>query len=272
VYELVDEIPTGRKAVGTRWVFTQKEAVGEVPARKKARLVAQGFSQIEGLDFEETYAPVAWATSIRIFFSMAASLGLEMVQVDVVTAFLYGKLEEEIYCKQPPGLEDKDKPNAVWRLKKALYGLKQAPKVWYETLREAFSRMAFVVVHAKVCIFRATTADGLVWVIAYVDDMIVASKKSDLIKNVIEGLAREFRVQDLGSPATFLGFELSRDRERRTLSLSQAKYAAKVLERFSMSESHAVDTPMQPGTVVERGEGGFDSFLYKQAAGSLNYL
>jgi hypothetical protein len=91
--------------------------------------VAQEFSQIEGLDFEETYAPVAWATSIRIFFSMAASLGLEMVQVDVVTAFLYGKLEEEIYCKQPPGLENKDKPNAVWRLKNALYDLKQAPKV-----------------------------------------------------------------------------------------------------------------------------------------------
>jgi hypothetical protein len=272
VYELIDTMPSGRKAVGTRWVFTEKEAVGDEPARKKARLVAKGFSQIEGIDFVETYAPVARATSIRIFFSMAASRDLEMIQVDVVTAFLYGKLDEEIYCQQPPGLEDKDRPRAVWRLKKALYGLKQAPKVWYETLREVFERMNFVVVQAESCIFRAARQDGVVWVIAYVDDMIVASEKKGSVESTIASLSREFRVKILGQPSKFLGFEINRDSERRTITLSQRKYAEKVLDRFSMSECHPIDTPMQVGTVPDKGDGGFDGFLYKQAAGSLNYL
>jgi len=270
-YSLVD-LPKGRKAIGTRWVLSIKDAIGDLSEKRKARLVAQGFSQIEGIDYEQTYAPVARAVSIRCFFSIVGHRDLEVLQIDVVTAFLYGKLSEEIYVKQPPGFADHDRPNAVWRLHKALYGLKQASKVWYETLKDKFVELGFKVVQAEACIFRAENPEGTIWVIAYVDDMSIAAVSMTEILKLVQDLKATFKVKVIGELKKFLGFEISRDRQKRTVYLKQEAYAQTILERFEMADCRGAKTPMEHGLKVEPGLQEIDVKIYQKATGSLNYL
>ena len=125
-----------QNVVGTKWVFRNKQDEHGVVTRNKARLVAKGYSQVEGLDFGETYAPVARLESIRILLAYATYHGFKLYQMDVKSAFLNGPIKEEVYVEQPPGFEDSEYPNHVYKLSKALYGLKQAPRAWYECLRD----------------------------------------------------------------------------------------------------------------------------------------
>jgi hypothetical protein len=128
--------------VGTKWVFRNKQDEHGVVTRNKARLVAKGNSQVEGLDFGETYALVARLESIRLLLAYTTYHGFKLFQMDVKSAFLYGPIKEEVYVEQPPGFEDSEYPNHVYKLSKALYGLKQAPRAWYECLRVSLSLMA----------------------------------------------------------------------------------------------------------------------------------
>ena len=127
-------LPKGKTAIGTKWVFRNKKDEDGIVIRKKARLVAKGYRQEEGIDYDETFAPVARLEAIRMFLAYAAHKGFKVFQMDVKFAFLNGKLQEEVYVQQPPGFEDPKHPDYVYFLDKALYGLKQAPRAWYETL------------------------------------------------------------------------------------------------------------------------------------------
>jgi hypothetical protein len=131
-----------QNVVGTKWLFRNKQDEHGVVTRNKARLVAKGYSQVEGLDFGETYAPVGRLESIRILLAYATYHGFKLYQMDVKSAFLNGPIKEEVYVEQPPGFEDSEYPNHVYKLSKALYGLKQAPRAWYECLRDFLSLMA----------------------------------------------------------------------------------------------------------------------------------
>ena len=133
VWELVER-PSHQSVIGTKWVFRNKTDCDGIITRNKARLVAQGYRQEEGIDYEETFAPVARLEAVRLFLAFAAFKGFKVYQMDVKSAFLNGLLQEEVYVEQPPGFSDSKHPNKVFRLKKALYGLKQAPHDWYETL------------------------------------------------------------------------------------------------------------------------------------------
>ena len=124
----------GRTVIGTRWVFRNKLDENGVITRNKSRLVVQGYNQEEGIDYDETFAPVAKMEAIRILIAFAAFMGFELYQMDVKSAFMNGDLKEEVFVKQPPGFDDAELPNHVFRLNKALYGLKQAPRAWYERL------------------------------------------------------------------------------------------------------------------------------------------
>ena len=134
-----------RNVIGTKWVFKNKQDEHGIVIRNKARLVAQGYSQVEGVDFGETFAPVARLESIRILLAFAAHYGFKLQQMDVKSAFLNGPLHEEVYVKQPPGFEDPHFQDHVFKLNKALYGLKQAPRAWYEHLRELLEDRGFEV-------------------------------------------------------------------------------------------------------------------------------
>jgi hypothetical protein len=135
VWELVER-PKDHNVIGIRWVFRNKQDQDGIVVRNKVRLVAQGYTQIEGLDFGETYAPVARLEAIRILLAYAYAHNIKLYQMDMKSIFLNGYIQEEVYVEQPPSFEDDKKPNHVYKLRKALYGLKQAPRAWYERLRD----------------------------------------------------------------------------------------------------------------------------------------
>ena len=140
VWKLVERPKECRNVIGTKWIFKNKQDANGIVVRNKARLVAQGYSQVEGIDYGETFAPVARLESIRILLAYATHHNFKLQQMDVKSAFLNGPLKELVYVKQPPGFEDPNFPNHVYKLDKALYGLKQAPRAWYEHLKRAIVR------------------------------------------------------------------------------------------------------------------------------------
>jgi hypothetical protein len=168
-----------QNVVGTKWVFRNKQDEYGVVTRNKARLVAKGYAQVVGLDFEETFAPVARLESIRILLAYATHHSFKLFQMDVKSAFLNGPIKEEVYVEQPPGFEDDRYPDHVYKLSKALYGLKQAPRAWYECLRDFLISNAFKVGKADPTLFTKTCNGDLFVCQIYVDDIIFGSCKEN---------------------------------------------------------------------------------------------
>uniref|UniRef100_A0AAV1TYA3 Reverse transcriptase Ty1/copia-type domain-containing protein n=1 Tax=Peronospora matthiolae TaxID=2874970 RepID=A0AAV1TYA3_9STRA len=176
-------LPKGRKAIGCRWVFRVKENQDGEVERFKARLVAKGFSQKFGVDYEETFAPVAKFTSIRVVLSMAAKYGLMLHQMDVKTAFLNGSLNEDIYMDQPDGYLEATQPDYVCKLKRSLYGLKQSPRMWNQTIDGFMIKMGFKKCESDHCIYIKRDDQDMILVVLYVDDLILASSNNELLKS-----------------------------------------------------------------------------------------
>jgi hypothetical protein len=174
--------------VATKWVFHNKQDEQGVVTRNKARLVAKGYAQVVGLDFEETFAPVARLESIQILLAYAAHHSFRLFQMDVKSIFLNGPIKEEVYVEQPPSFEDDRYPDHVYKLSKALYGLKQAPRAWYECLRDFLIANAFKVGKAGPTLF-TKTCDGVLFVCQiYVNDIIFGSPKRSTHKILSSGL------------------------------------------------------------------------------------
>ena len=173
IWELVKR-PDPRKhnIIGTKWIFRNKQDEDGQVVRNKARLVAQGYTQVEGIDFDETFARVARLEAIRILLAYANNHNIILYQMDVKSAFLNGKLEEEVYVAQPPGFEDPKNPDKVFRLKKALYGLKQAPRAWYDTLKEFLMKKGFKPGSLDPTLFTKSYDNELFVCQIYVDDII----------------------------------------------------------------------------------------------------
>jgi hypothetical protein len=174
-----------QNVVGTKWVFRNKQDEHGMVTRNKARLVAKGYSQVEGLDFDETYAPVARLESIRILLAYATYHDFKLYQMDVKSTFLNGPIKEEVYIEQPPGFEDSEYPNHVYKLSKALYGLKQAPRAWYECLRDFLITNGFKVGKADPTLFTKTIAKDLFISQIYVDDIIFVSTNKSSCANLV---------------------------------------------------------------------------------------
>ena len=204
-YELAD-LPAGRKAVGSRWVYDIKTDIDGNILRFKARLVAKGFSQQHLIDYNETYSPVVDYITLRCILSLAVSLNWSLRQGDYSTAYLNGELEEIIYMSQPKGYE---RGNQVCLLKKAIYGLKQAGRRWYETLDPVIRAEGFTRCISDRCVYKQKLGDNLILVVLYVDDFLVLGKSVDEIEAMKQRLASKFKSRELGKVTSFLNWELN---------------------------------------------------------------
>lgn len=208
-WEIV-ELPKGKKVIGCKWVYTLKYQADGSLERYKARLVAKGYTQTYGIDYHETFAPVAKLNTVRLLLSLATNLNWNLQQFDVKNAFLHGDLEEEAYMEPPPGFNQKFGTNQVCRLKKALYGLKQSPRAWFGRFTKAMKRMKFEQSLGDHSLFVKRSKDGKTTaLIVYVDDIIVTGDDVEEIKMLKLQLSKEFEIKDLGRLKYFLGIEVA---------------------------------------------------------------
>jgi histone deacetylase 1/2 len=266
--------PKGKNIVGCKWVYKVKRKADGTVDRYKARLVAKGFKQQYGIDYEETFSPVVKAATIRIILSIAVSRGWSLRQLDVQNAFLHGFLEEEVYMQQPPGYVDKVHPTYVCKLDKALYGLKQAPRAWYARLCQRLQALGFVASKADTSLFFYNRGGVIIFVLVYVDDIVVASSSAEATEALLRDLQQDFALKDLGSLHYFLGIEVKKT--PRGLLLAQERYAADILSRTGMDKAHPVDTPLSTTEKLSLFDGDQlgpdDSTRYRSVVGALQYL
>jgi histone deacetylase 1/2 len=267
-------MPKGKNIIGSKWVYKVKRKADGSVDRYKARLVAKGYKQRYGIDYEDTFSPVVKAVTIRLVLSVAISRGWSLRQLDVQNAFLHGVLEEEVYMRQPPRYEDPKHPSYVCKLDKALYGLKQAPRAWYARLCGKLVQLGFTPSRGDTSLFYYNKGLVTIFVLVYVDDIIVASSSSSATKALLHDLEADFALKDLGNLHYFLGIEVSRRDD--ALVLSQQKYAADVLRRANMWLCNPVETPISTSERLSVTEGSVlgeeDSTNYRSVVGALQYL
>ncbi|RVW79629.1 Retrovirus-related Pol polyprotein from transposon TNT 1-94 [Vitis vinifera] len=269
-WELVD-LPPGSKPIGCKWVFRRKYHTDGMIQTFKARLVAKGFKQREGIDYFDTYAPVARTTSIRILFALASIHNLFVHQIDVKTAFLNEDLNEEVYMEQLEGFVLLGNENKVCKLVKSLYGLKQAPKQWHEKFDHAILSDGFRHNNVDKCLYSKTCDDYMVIVCLYVDDMLILS---DDMKGIIETkrfLSSTFKMKDLGEVDTILGIKVKRN--SGGYALNQTHYIEKVVSKFSHLKIKDTNTPFDSSIKLEKNDDRSVAQLeYASAIGSLMYV
>ncbi|RVW56198.1 Retrovirus-related Pol polyprotein from transposon TNT 1-94 [Vitis vinifera] len=233
VWDLI-ELPNSCKPVGCKWVFkTKRDAKGNIE-RFKARLVAKGFTQKEGIDYKDTFSPVSKKDSLRIIMALVAHFDLELHQMDVKTAFLNGNLDEDIYMEQPEGFAKKGNEHLVCKLKKSIYGLKQASRQWYIKFNNTITSFGFKENIVDQCIYLKVSGSKFIFLILYVDDILLASSDLGLLRETKEYLSKIFHMVDMGEANYVIGIEILRDRSQGVLGLSQKGYIDRVLERFNM--------------------------------------
>jgi histone deacetylase 1/2 len=230
----------------------KKKADGTVD-RYKARLVAKGFKQRYGIDYEDTFSPVVKAATIRIVLAISVSRGWSLRQLDVKNAFLHGVLEEEVYMKQPPGFKSSATPDYICRLDKALYGLKQAPRAWYSRLSSKLHTLGFLPSKADTSLFLYDKPGLTMFLLIYVDDIVVASSSDAAIPALLQQLSSDFALKDLGDLHYFLGIEVQK--QSNGLILSQEKYAKDILARVGMSSCTPCPTPLSTTETLNLTDG-----------------
>lgn len=223
-------------------MFKKKEGASPAEGVKyKARVVARGFNQREGVDYNKIFSPVVRHTSIRVLLAIVTHQDLELEQLDVKTTFLHGELEEEIYMTQPDGFQVPRKENYVCKLKKSLYGLKQSPRQWYKRFDSYMMKLGYSRSAYDCCVYYKLQDDSFIYLVLYVDDMLIAAKRKSDVQKLKGFLNVEFEMKDLGAARKILGMEILRDRDQKKLFLSQKGYIQKVLARFGMSSSKPID-------------------------------
>jgi histone deacetylase 1/2 len=264
----------GINVVDCKWVWKKKYKSDGSLDKYKGRLVAKGFKQRYGIDYGDTFSPVVKPATIRVVLSLAISRGWSLRQLDVSNAFLHGHLEEDVYMKQPPGYEDKNFPGYVCKLDKALYGLKQAPRAWYSRLSTKLQMLGFKASKADTSLFFMKKGSLTMFVLVYVDDIIVVSSVPGATVALLKKLNEDFALKDLGELHYFLGIEVSK--VRNGILLTQEKYANDILERVGMSQCKPVNSPMSTSEKLSRYEGSIlgpkDATNYRSVVGALQYL
>uniref|UniRef100_A0A2N9G8K6 Reverse transcriptase Ty1/copia-type domain-containing protein n=1 Tax=Fagus sylvatica TaxID=28930 RepID=A0A2N9G8K6_FAGSY len=218
VWELVD-LPPGRKTIGNKWVLKVKRKADGSINRYNARLVAKGYTQREGIDYEDTFSPV--------------------------TAFLNGELDEEIYMTQPMSFEVQGHEYKVSRLKHSIYGLKQSSRQWYLRFHDFITSFGFEMIEEDHCVYLKRSKRSILILSLYVDDILIARNDMGSIVTTKKWLSSTFEMKDMGEANFVLGVKITRDRSKKLLSLSQGTYIKKILERFHMHNSKPIDTPME---------------------------
>ncbi|GJV92262.1 putative ribonuclease H-like domain-containing protein [Tanacetum coccineum] len=240
--------------------------------KNKARLVAQGYTQEEGIDYDEVFAPVARIEAIRLFLAYASFKDFVVYQMDVKSAFLYGKIEEEVYVCQPPGFEDPDFPDRVYKVEKALYGLHQAPRAWYETLSTYLLDNGFQRGKIDKTLFIRRVKSDILLVQVYVDDIIFGSTKKSLCIEFEKMMHKKFQMSSMGELTFFLGLQVKQKEDG--IFISQDKYVTEILKKFGFTDVKTASTPMETHKPLLKDADGedVDEHLYRSMIGSLMYL
>ena len=288
----------GRNVLTTKWVFVEKQMVyekGVVTPFPNGRNVVRGFEQVQGVDYGETFAPVVKFTSVRVLCAFVADEDLEFHQMDAKTAFLNGEIDEEIFIEVPDGVEIDDddlaelgltnydevkKLDLVCKLQKSMYGTKQAPRCWNNKIHSVlFTELGFQTSDADPCIYVKHDMDGVMIIALYVDDLLLAAKTISQISWMKKMFCKRFEMKDLGEAKVCLGLEINRNRREKKLVLTQESYMKKVVDRFGMTDSKPVPTPMEePKSIEDRLEWESEEdqnatdIPYREAIGSLMYL
>jgi transposase InsO family protein len=262
-------LPVGRNAIRNKWVYTIKSGT---EVRYKARLVAKGFTQRPGIDYEETYSPVVRHDSLRAVLAITAAENLEMVQLDVKTAFLNGDLHEELYMFQPTGFEIEGQEDLVCRLNKSLYGLKQASRSWNEKFNNFLVQYGFSQSKADPCVYTIKTETELTIMAIWVDDGIVCSSLQSRLEDIVRYLENVFEMTH-GDVECFVGIQIRRNPERNLIHISQEKYIEKILKKFQMENCYPKTVPADPHARLSNNaeRDPKDSFPFREAVGSLMF-
>nr|GEV14208.1 putative ribonuclease H-like domain-containing protein [Tanacetum cinerariifolium] len=236
----------GKRAIGTKWVFRNKKDERGIVFRNKARLVAQGHRQDEGIDYKEVFAPVARIEAIRLYLAYASFMGFMVYQIDVKSSFLYRTIEEEVYVCQPPEFKDPDHPDKVYKVVKALYGLHQEPRAWQK--------------------------GDILLVQIYVDDIVFGSTNKNLCKSIEKLMKDKFKMSSMGELTFFLGLRVKQ--KKYGILISQDKYVAKILRKFELTEGKSASTPIDTKKPLLKDLDGedVDVHTYRSMIGSLMYL
>ena len=278
VWELI-ELPEGHRPIGCKWVYkTKRDHKGKIE-KFKARLVAKGFTQREGVDYEATFSPVSSKDSFRVIMALVAHFDMELHQMDVKTAFLNGDLNEEVYMIQPEGFVANDSGKLVCRLKKSIYGLKQASRQWYLKFHSVVASYGFVENKVDQCIYCKVNGRKFIFLILYVDDILLASSDLGLLHETKRMLSKNFDMKDLGEASFVLGIEIHRNRSYRLLGLSQRAYVDRILERFNMQlckpgiapvcKGDKLSVSQCPHSDIEKAQ--MNNVPYASALGSIMY-
>ena len=271
-WEVVD-LPKGKKTVGCRWVYTLKCKSDGSLDRYKARLVARGYTQTYGIDYQETFAPVAKMNTIRILISLAVNLDWPLYQYDIKNAFLHGNLKEEIYMKYPPGYEGIRNEGKVCKLQKALYGLKQSPRAWFGRFSQAMKSLDYHQCNGEHTLFFKHTSQGLITIlIVYVDDIIITGNNVKDIKDLEQHLTKHFDVKQLGPLKYFLGIEFARS--SGGILMTQQKYILELLEETKHLNCHPNETPIEANhkLAIIDSDPKIEISSYQKLIGKLLYL
>ncbi|CAH9125411.1 unnamed protein product [Cuscuta epithymum] len=258
-WELTD-ILKNQKAIRVKWVFKlKKDPEGRI-VNYKARLVAKGYVHNYGIDYQEVFAPIARMETVRTLLALTAQRGGETHHMDVKTAFLNGDLEEDVYVKQPEGFIDKENPNKVLKLHKALYGLKQAPRSWNIKLDKCLKSLTFEKCPFEHAVYARQDKNHIMIVGVYVDDLILTCSSSEIIYNFKIEMQKRFEMNDLGLLSYYLGIEVQQRGE--SITLCQAGYARKLLEKLGMAECNTCYIPMEPRKKLSKQEGDLISSYF----------
>ncbi|GKD59199.1 retrovirus-related pol polyprotein from transposon TNT 1-94 [Tanacetum coccineum] len=231
------------KPLNLKWLFKNKHDEENMVIRNKTRLVVRGYRQEEGIDFEESFAPVARMEAIRIFLAYAAHKSFIVFQMDVKTAFLHGTLKEDVYVCQPEGFIDADHPSHVYKLKKALYGLKQAPRAWYDELSKFLLQNHFFKGTIDLTLFIRRFDDDILVVQVYVDDIIFGSTNPRYTQLFADLMKSRFEMSMMGEMTFFLGLQVNQS--PRGIFINQSNYVLEILKKYGMETCDPVGTPME---------------------------
>ncbi|CAI5978900.1 unnamed protein product [Closterium sp. NIES-64] len=241
----VDAVPPpGANIVSGMWIFRVKRPPGSPPVFK-ARYVARGFSQRQGVDYFQTFSPTPKMTTLRVLLHIAAQRDYELHSLDFSTAFLQGSLHEEIWLRRPPRFTRTFPPGTQWSLRRPVYGLRQAPREWHDTLRTTLAALGFAPSTADPSLFlRTDTSLPPFYILVYVDDLVFATADTAGLAYVKSELLKRHTCTDLGELRSYLGLQITRDRARRTITLTQSHMVQQVLQRFGFTYSSPQATPL----------------------------
>ena len=275
----VVERPANVPIVGCRWVFDLKFDTDGSIKRYKARLVAQGFSQTHGVDYFDTFAPVASAVSVRLLLALATIYNWDIRQLDIETAYLNAPVKETIYMRQVPGFEVPG--NKVLKLKRSLYGLKQSGKNWNDYLSEFLLGIGMQRSKIDPCLFYFRDSDGTIALLSvYVDDLLITGDATKIIDQIVERLGDEFKVKELGGDGVYqlLGMVIERDMAFKRMRIHQGPYIRRMLKEFDIHGVRPYNSPTPEDMYAQVIEAAFDGdqrtidFDYRGAIGCLLHL